>query len=76
MKRRIAVVIALLAGLAGLAVMGTSFTLIGAPPPGKAANTRKAIFTEQSLSRGAYLARAGNCVGCHTAQSGPAYAGA
>ncbi|SDA19158.1 Cytochrome c, mono-and diheme variants [Nitrosospira sp. Nsp18] len=75
MKRRIAVVIALLAGLAGLAVMGTSFTLIGASPPGKAANTRKTIFTEQSLSRGAYLARAGNCMGCHTAQSGSAYAG-
>ncbi|MEO7360681.1 MAG: cytochrome c [Gemmatimonadaceae bacterium] len=26
-------------------------------------------------ARGAYLARAGNCAGCHTAQGGPPYAG-
>lgn len=26
-------------------------------------------------ARGAYLARAGNCIGCHTAQGGAAYAG-
>lgn len=27
------------------------------------------------LQRGAYLARIGNCAGCHTARGGPAYAG-
>ena len=27
------------------------------------------------ITRGAYLARAGNCMGCHTAAGGPAYAG-
>src|ERR1700754_3701159 len=27
------------------------------------------------IARGAYLARAGNCMGCHTAQGGAAYAG-
>jgi len=27
------------------------------------------------IARGAYLARAGNCMGCHTAQGGTAYAG-
>jgi len=33
-----------------------------------------AADTEQ-IARGAYLARAGNCMGCHTAQGGVAYAG-
>jgi mono/diheme cytochrome c family protein len=29
----------------------------------------------EQIARGAYLARAGNCMGCHTAQGGAAYAG-
>ena len=29
----------------------------------------------EQIARGAYLARAGNCVGCHTAQGGAPYAG-
>ncbi|MDO9194480.1 MAG: cytochrome c, partial [Undibacterium sp.] len=28
-----------------------------------------------TVARGAYLARAGNCMGCHTARGGAAYAG-
>lgn len=31
--------------------------------------------TAQLVSRGAYLARAGNCAACHTARGGAAYAG-
>ena len=31
--------------------------------------------TPELIARGAYLARAGNCMGCHTAQGGTAYAG-
>lgn len=31
--------------------------------------------TAERIARGAYLARAGNCAGCHTAQGGAAYAG-
>ncbi len=31
--------------------------------------------TPQQLERGAYLALAGNCAGCHTARGGPPYAG-
>lgn len=31
--------------------------------------------TPQQIERGAYLARAGNCAGCHTARGGAAYAG-
>lgn len=37
-----------------------------APPPAQNAAT---------LARGAYLARIGNCAGCHTARGGPPYAG-
>jgi len=31
--------------------------------------------THELIARGAYLARAGNCMGCHTVQGGAAYAG-
>ncbi len=31
--------------------------------------------SDSLIARGAYLARAGNCAGCHTARGGPAYAG-
>ncbi|MES2100090.1 MAG: cytochrome c [Pseudomonadota bacterium] len=31
--------------------------------------------TAELIARGAYLARAGNCMGCHTVQGGAAYAG-
>jgi mono/diheme cytochrome c family protein len=31
--------------------------------------------TPEQVARGAYLARAGNCVGCHTARGGAPYAG-
>lgn len=31
--------------------------------------------TAEQIAQGAYLARAGNCAGCHTAQGGAAYAG-
>jgi len=31
--------------------------------------------TPDNIARGAYLARAGNCIGCHTARAGAAYAG-
>jgi mono/diheme cytochrome c family protein len=31
--------------------------------------------TPANLARGAYLARAGDCMACHTARGGPAYAG-
>ncbi|WP_332777453.1 cytochrome c [Polaromonas sp.] len=31
--------------------------------------------TDTLIARGAYLARAGNCLACHTARGGPAYAG-
>ncbi len=33
------------------------------------------VVSPEQLEKGAYLARAGNCMGCHTAQSGPEWAG-
>jgi mono/diheme cytochrome c family protein len=30
---------------------------------------------QEAIARGAYLARAGNCIACHTVRGGPAYAG-
>jgi len=33
------------------------------------------VVDASTLARGAYLARAGNCAGCHTARGGAAYAG-
>jgi mono/diheme cytochrome c family protein len=46
-----------------------------ATPTTREAKTGKAILAEQRRARGAYLARAANCMGCHTAQGGRAYAG-
>jgi len=43
------------------------------PAPGSSASS--ATGSDPIIVRGAYLARAGNCVGCHTRQGGPAYAG-
>jgi mono/diheme cytochrome c family protein len=37
--------------------------------------TGKTLLAEQRQARGAYLARAANCMGCHTAQGGRPYAG-
>ena len=42
--------------------------------PTPIADTQPAM-TPERIERGAYLARAGNCIGCHTAKSGPPNAG-
>jgi mono/diheme cytochrome c family protein len=44
------------------------------PGPSPAGN-RSARDTPALIARGAYLARAGNCLGCHTARGGTPYAG-
>ena len=70
MMRRIAfialAVLALLAGAVWFVNYGHS-PVQDAPPSGPPA--------PQDVARGAYLARAGNCAGCHTARGGAAYAG-
>jgi mono/diheme cytochrome c family protein len=39
------------------------------------AETPAALPSPEQIERGAYLARAGNCLGCHTERGGAAYAG-
>jgi mono/diheme cytochrome c family protein len=67
------------AGLGALLLLGLLAALVGwlnvrgeAPiePAGAATPAAAGI-----LQRGAYLARAGNCIGCHTARGGADYAG-
>ena len=62
-----------LGGFAGLAWIAP--VPAEAAPAAREAKTGKAILAEQRRARGAYLARAANCMGCHTAQGGRAYAG-
>jgi len=45
-------------------------SVVAAAPSGPASSDRPA-----KVARGAYLARAGNCAGCHTASGGAPYAG-
>lgn len=46
-----------------------------APLPAGDAPLAASRVTKELADRGAYLSRAGNCVGCHTAPGGEAYAG-
>src|SRR5213080_1918902 len=55
--------------------LGLPFELFGAPPLDIKTTNAKAASTGQFQARGEYLARAGNCMGCHTAQGGRPYAG-
>jgi len=69
--RRLLVGLLLLAALAVAAVIGLNRRGEAPLPP------QAAVFTAtpEQLQRGAYLALAGNCMGCHTARGGPPYAG-
>ncbi len=60
------VVVALAAGVVALNVRDEDRI-----PP----DARPAEGSPQQIERGAYLARAGNCIGCHTARGGPEYGG-
>ena len=46
-----------------------------APTAATAASPATSPATDERIARGAYLARAGNCEGCHTARGGPPFAG-
>lgn len=49
---------------------------LGDGQSGQAADGRNSTSSSAELvARGAYLARAGNCMGCHTPRGGPVYAG-
>ncbi len=69
MKRAFMATVACLAGL------GLSCELIGALPKVEKSMVEKTFSSGQRQARGAYLAQAGNCMGCHTAQGGQPYAG-
>ncbi|MBS0293180.1 MAG: cytochrome c [Proteobacteria bacterium] len=60
----------LLAALAGVVVALNRLDEVPLP-----AGEPIAPATPKLIERGAYLARAGNCVSCHTRQGGPAFAG-
>lgn len=73
MKRRWQVALVLLVLVGGLAAWVAALNLRDESPVDAASGT--AASDPAQLQRGAYLALAGNCAGCHTARGGAAYAG-
>ena len=64
------------AALAVLTVALAIAWLMQAPQPGPHSPAPQAdAGTQQTITRGAYLARAGNCLSCHTVPDGRPYAG-
>lgn len=70
------------AAFAGLVGLGVFLAPAGSPPipmdessAGKTDGGAKRQAQQAQATRGAYLAQAGNCMGCHTAQGGEPYAG-
>jgi mono/diheme cytochrome c family protein len=59
----------------GLLLVGLGLRGDDAVAPAGPAPAGPYAATPAQVARGAYLARAGNCEGCHTARGGPAYAG-
>ena len=74
MKRTLIRVALVLLGLALLGVAAVRWLNERGEDPLADAAVRAAA-TPELIARGAYLARAGNCMGCHTAQGGAPYAG-
>ena len=65
-----------LAGLIGLGIFFIPMPPSSAPGATSLAEKTNDIAEQQAReARGAYLAQAGNCMGCHTAQGGQPYAG-
>src|SRR6185312_15151257 len=75
-KMRYGFVTILIAGFTGLGILlAPPVTLSPAAEKPEAAEIRDTAEIEGQRARGAYLARIGNCLGCHTAYSGFPYAG-
>ena len=75
MKRRLILILAsLLAAVVLLCVWAYQFGYVTAAVSAAPAALSGSALLEQQ-ERGAYLARIGNCQGCHTARGGGAYAG-
>ncbi len=69
MKKRIALLLLAAAGAVAVAVAWPRDEFIASTSPAAWA------ATPGNIARGAYLARAGDCVACHTVRGGPEYAG-
>ncbi|HNO42171.1 MAG TPA: cytochrome c, partial [Ottowia sp.] len=66
----------LLLGLAGLALLGAGLLWQINFNDGVDTRSSAPVASDAATrARGAYLARAGNCLACHTARGGPAAAG-
>ncbi|HZV63351.1 MAG TPA: c-type cytochrome [Telluria sp.] len=67
----------LLTGLAVLAALLLLAAVLAWPRPQMLPSSSPAAYatTPANVARGAYLARAGDCMACHTARGGPPYAG-
>lgn len=63
------------AALAGLIGLGLFLAPMTRPPVNEGSRAAKTEDLASLQARGAYLAQAGNCMGCHTAQGGKPYAG-
>jgi mono/diheme cytochrome c family protein len=73
MKKRVAWFVgAVLALLAGVAAVVLALNLRDEDPP---ADASPLAITPELVARGAYLARVGNCLSCHTERGGTPYAG-
>ncbi|MEO6824749.1 MAG: cytochrome c [Nitrosospira sp.] len=71
-----AVIVVALAGLIGLGIFFIPMHPSSVPDGASLAEKTNDIAKQQAReARGAYLAQAGNCMGCHTAQGGQPYAG-
>src|SRR5471032_2947276 len=65
-----------LAGLAALLIAaGVALTRYPSDDAGPAPATTARLPLAEQVARGAYLAKAGECMACHTTRGGPAYAG-
>jgi mono/diheme cytochrome c family protein len=64
-----------LSGLVATALVWRELSWRGLPPRDEPAASLAAGAGAEQVTRGAYLARIGNCQGCHTAPGGAPYAG-
>lgn len=77
MRRRLLGALGVLAGLGVLAAaLVLALNLRGESPLDVATDAEARLLADRgAIERGAYLARAGNCMTCHTARGGAAWAG-
>ena len=68
------VVAALIAGAIAAILLAMQFRRADGSPPA-ATTTTSALSADERIARGAYLAKAGDCMSCHTARGGQPYAG-